>query len=103
MAAVSGSRRRLCICWETADSRRAADGLRLRFAGIDLLAVDLLAVDLLAVDLLAADLLAVDWERMCSEGVGSEFAVRCSGVRRLTAGEEGRGGSTRQGAREKLP
>lgn len=58
MAAVSESRRRLCICWETTDSWTAADGLHLRFAGIDLLAVDLLAVDLLAVDLLAVDLLA---------------------------------------------
>ena len=33
LAAVSGSRRRFCICWETADSRRAADGLRVCFAG----------------------------------------------------------------------
>ena|SRR5213075_1819042 len=67
-------RRRFCIRWETADSRRAADGLRVRFAGVDLVAVDL--------------------EGMCLEGVGSEFAGRCSEVGRVTAGKGRQGGST---------
>jgi len=87
-------RRRFCIRWETADSQRAADGLRVRFAAVDLVAVDLVAVDLVAVDLVAVDLVAVDLEGTCSEGVGSEFAGRCSEVGRVTAGKGGQGGST---------
>ena len=86
-------RRRFCIRWETADSWRAADGLRVRFAAVDLVAVDLVAVDLVAVDL----------EGMCSEGVGSEFAGRCSEVGRVTAGKGGQGGSTWHGAVGELP
>ena len=38
--------------------------------------------------------MAVDLEGMCLEGVGSEFAGRCSEVGRVTAGKGGQGGST---------
>ena len=51
MAAVSGSRRRFSICWAEADSRRAADGFRVR-------------------------LTAVDLEGICLEGPGLESAVQ---------------------------
>ena len=61
MAAVSGSRRCFSIFWEDADSRRAADGFRIRLGAVDL-------------------------EGIYLEGPGSESAVCCTEVGRVTGG-----------------